>query len=114
MISQEILNLECTKLRALYKNKIQEITLEYCTDDKGEYINWNVLRIKKSQQNLGYGSLVMSEIIHIADNENVRVRLMPTNLWGSDICRLREFCQKHGFIVDNKDKDRMMYYPKKV
>ena len=71
MINQSILNDHAARLRAKFKNKIQEISLEYCTDDQGEYINWNVLRIKSSQQSKGYGSLVMSEIIQVADQENV-------------------------------------------
>ena len=113
MINQSILNDHAARLRAKYKNKIHEISLEYCTDNQGEYINWNVLRIKPSQQSKGYGSLVMSEIVSIADQENVRIKLIPTNLWGSDVQRLRGFCQKYGFIKDSKDKDRMIYYPKK-
>ena len=44
MINQSILNDHAARLRAKYKNKIHEISLEYCTDNQGEYINWNVLR----------------------------------------------------------------------
>jgi GNAT superfamily N-acetyltransferase len=110
LMDQATLNQISTQLKTKFKNKIQEIALEYCIDSKGEYINWNVLRIKKSQQSKGYGSSVMSEIVQYADNENVRIKLLPTNLWGSDVRRLRAFCQKYGFT---KVKDRMIYYPKK-
>jgi GNAT superfamily N-acetyltransferase len=100
-------------VRDKYKNKIQEISLEHCTDTEGDYINFNVLRIKKSQQGKGYGSSIMSAVIQLADRENVRVKLLVTNLWGSDTRQLREFVRKHGFTDAEVEKDRMIYFPKK-
>lgn len=109
MLNQDILNNYCTAIRKKYKSIVQEICLEHCTDAKEQqYINFNVLRIKPNRQNKGYGSLILSEVQRLADVENVRIRLLPTNLWGSDLRRLRGFCQKHGFVQDG---ERMVYYP---
>ena len=108
MITQQILKDFQTIVRKKYKGIVQEIALEHCTDKQGDYINFNVLRIKSRQQSKGYGSLILSEVLRLADVENVRIRLLPTNLWGSDLKRLKQFCQKHGFVQDG---DRMIYYP---
>jgi GNAT superfamily N-acetyltransferase len=111
MITQQILKDFQTIVRKKYKGIVQEIVLEHCTDKQGDYINFNVLRIKPNNQNKGYGSLILSEVLRLADVENVRIRLLPTNLWGSDLKRLKQFCQKHGFVPDG---DRMIYYPQKI
>ena len=97
------------------KNVLHELKLEHCTDEQGEYINLNVLRIKKNQKNKGYGSLILGEIVQFADNENVRIKLLATNLWGSEIKRLYEFYKKHGFVlIKNENDGKMIYYPKKI
>jgi GNAT superfamily N-acetyltransferase len=111
-MDQNVLNEFTGNVREKYKNKIQEINIEHCTDSSGDYIKFNVLRIKKSQQGKGYGSLIMSAIVELADRENVRVILLVTNLWGSDVRQLREFVRKHGFI-ETEEKDWMIYRPKK-
>ena len=100
-----------------YKNKIQELKLEYCTDEYGDYINFNVLRIKKSQQNKGYGSMLMGDIVYLADLFNVRIKLYATNLWGAELKRLYEFCEKQGFVLDKTNDiniGHMIYYSKNI
>ena len=93
---------------------IKELKLEYCVDKQGQFISLNVLIIKSSQKNKGYGSIVMDAIVGLADQHNVRVRLYATNLWGSEQKRLQGFYKKHGFVLIKNDVDSMMiYYPKK-
>ncbi len=117
-MNQNVLNdFSQVLIKTKYKNKIQELKLEHCTDEDGDYINLNVIRIKPSQQNKGYGNAIMSEIVALADSHNVRVRLFATNLWGAELKRLYGFYKKHGFVLIKKDKiniGHMYYYPKKV
>jgi GNAT superfamily N-acetyltransferase len=96
-----------------YKNKIQDLKLEHCTDEHGEYIYLVCIKIKKSQKQKGYGSAVMFDIIQFADNHNVRIKLWVTNVFGSDLKRLYEFYGKQGFFLIKNDNDgHMIYYPK--
>jgi GNAT superfamily N-acetyltransferase len=118
-MNQIVLN-DYTKvlIKTRYKNKIQELKLEYCTDDDGDYINLNVMRIKTSQQNKGYGNAIMSDIVYLADLFNVRIKLYATNLWGADLKRLYGFYKKHGFVLiktkDNINVGKMIYYSKNI
>lgn len=112
-MDQIVLNEFQAKILAKYKKTIQEIALEHCTDVSGDYISFNVLRIKTSQQHKGYGSSVLSAVVQLADRENVRVKLLVTNLWGSDVRQLKQFVRKHGFVETDVEKDRMIYFPKK-
>jgi GNAT superfamily N-acetyltransferase len=102
-------------IKTRYKNKIQELKLEYCTDVDGNYISLNVLRIKKSQQNKGYGSMVTGDIVYLADLFNVHIKLFATNLWGADQKRLYRFYEKNGFVLIKNDNDgHMIYYSKNI
>lgn len=118
ILNQNVLN-DFTKvlIKTKYKNKIQELKLEHCTDADGDYINLNVIRIKTSQQNKGYGSSILYDIILLADNYNVRIKLYVTNLFGAELKRLYAFYKKHGFILIKTTEDvnigKMFYYPKK-
>ncbi|HLO91566.1 MAG TPA: GNAT family N-acetyltransferase [Lentimicrobium sp.] len=95
-----------------YKNLIKELNLEYCTDDNGDYIQLNCIQIKKSQRNKGYGSCVMSDIVRLADDSNVRIKLWVTNIFGTELKVLYEFYRKHGFVLIKNDNDgHMIYYP---
>ena len=117
-MNQNVLN-DFTKvlIKTKYKNKIQELKLEHCTDVDGDYINLNVIRIKVSQQNKGYGNAVMSDLIQLADDHNVRIKLFATNLWGAELKRLYAFYKKHGFVLIKSEEDvnigHMIYYKKK-
>lgn len=111
-MNQNVLN-DFTKvlIKTRYKNIIKELKLEYCTDDS---ISLNVLRIKPSQQNKGYGNAVMSEIVQLADEHNVRIKLFATNLFGAELKRLYGFYKKQGFVlIKNTGDGHMIYYPKK-
>lgn len=95
-----------------YKNKIQTLRLEHCTDTDGHYIYLVCIKIKKSQMTKGYGQAVMSEVIQLADQYNVRVKLYCTNVFGADLNRLYCFYQKLGFVlIKNHNIGEMLYYP---
>lgn len=97
-----------------YKNKIQELKLEYCTDDRN-YIYLVKILIKKSQRKKGYGNAIISDIVQLADKYNVRIKLYMTNIYGMDLKVLYEFYKKHGFILIKNDNDGyMLYYPQKI
>jgi GNAT superfamily N-acetyltransferase len=97
-----------------YKNILQDLKLEYCTDEDGEYIYLVCLKIKKSQQLKGYGAAAMSEVQQLADKHNVRIRLYATNIFGAELKRLYGFYRKLGFVLIKKCNDgEMLYYPSK-
>jgi GNAT superfamily N-acetyltransferase len=96
----------------MYKSIVQNIKLEHCTDDEGDYINLLFIRIKKKLRNKGYGSAVISEIIQLADQYNVRIKLWITDVYGSDLIRLSEFYKKHDMILIKNNN--MIYFPKTV
>jgi len=98
-----------------YKNKIQELKLDYCTDEKGDYIYLICIKIKKSQQKKGYGNAIMDDIVQLADKYNVRIKLWVTNIFGVDLKVLYEFYKKHGFFLIKNDNDgHMIYFPYKI
>jgi len=113
-LNQNILD-ECgSYLKTKYKNILQTLRLENCNDEHGEYIYLVCIKIKKSQKEKGYGTAVLSELIKLADQHNVRIILFPTNIFGADLKRLIAFYIKHGFILSNDDKNnKMIYLPKK-
>ena len=97
-----------------FKNKIQELLLEQCTDDDGEYINLQSIVIKKSQRNKGYGSALLSEIVNYANTHNVRIILNIGNVHSTELKRLYEYYGKHNFFLNkNDDVTKMIYKPKK-
>jgi hypothetical protein len=72
------------------------------------------IKIKKSQQLKGYGSTVMSEIIKLANEHNVRIQLYATSVFGADLKRLYGFYRKYRFVlIKNNNDGHMIYFPKK-
>ena len=114
-LSQKVLDEHIFYLKTIkYKNKIQTLRLEHCTDTDGQYIYLVCIKIKKSQTNKGYGQAVMSEILNVADLHNVRIRLYCTNIFGADLNRLYSFYQKLGFVLNkNTNIDEMLYHPER-
>jgi GNAT superfamily N-acetyltransferase len=97
-----------------YKNVLQSLTLEYNTDQAIPYIYLGLIKIKPSQQNKGYGSSVLSDIIKLADREQLEVRLYATNIYGAELKRLYGFYRKHGFVLIHNNKDgNFIYRPTK-
>lgn len=97
-----------------YKNKIQDLKLEYCTDDDGAYIYLVCIKVKKSQRMKGYGNAIMDDIVRLADDYNVRIKLWVTNIFGTELNVLYEFYRKHGFFLIKKKNDgHMIYLPVK-
>jgi GNAT superfamily N-acetyltransferase len=113
-LNQNVLDEFIVNLKTRYKNKIQDLKLEHCTDEYGDYIYLVCIKVKKSQQKKGYGSSIMSHVVGLADNHNVRIKLWVTNIFGVELKVLYEFYRKHGFIllVDNND-GHMIYFPEK-
>jgi len=92
-----------------YKHVLHELRLEYCTDDNGYvFIHINVIKIKKPEQQKGWGTQVMYDILRFADEHNVRLELYVSNAFGSSIERLYRFYGKLGFIWVTGDKDGKM------
>lgn len=114
ILNQEVLNEYVFYLKNKYKNKILDLRLDHCTDEYGEYIYLKCIIIKESQKNKGYGSTIMSEIINLADDNNVRIVLIVTDMFGSEIDRLYGFYRKLGFIVSNVHNEKMYYIPIKI
>jgi L-amino acid N-acyltransferase YncA len=115
-LNQNVLNgFQSFLIKTKYKNIIKELKLEYCTDEEGiNYMYLVSIQIKKSQREKGYGSAILSEIVQLADNHNVRLHLFATNIFGAELKRLYGFYKKHGFILIKKTGDgHMIYYPKK-
>lgn len=113
-MDQIVLNELMTNLKKVkYKNIIQDLKLNFVTDDC-TYIYLSLIRIKKSQRCQGWGSAVMSELIQLADKENVQLRLYATNVYGAELRRLYGFYRKHGFVLENDQNDgKFIYRPKK-
>lgn len=96
-----------------YRNKIQDLKLEHCTDADGKYIYLVCIKVKKSQQKKGYGNAILDDIVQLADNYNVRVRLWATDIFGMNLKVLYEIYKKHGFVLVNINNDgQMIYFPK--
>lgn len=116
MLDQDIINELVFNLKHIkYKNIIQNLNIECKEDERGLYVDLILIKIKKSQRSKGYGSAVLYEIIKLANTYNVRVKLWVTNVFGSDLKRLFEFYEKHGFIIQIESlPGNMIYYPKKI
>jgi hypothetical protein len=78
------------------------------------YIYLISIKIKESQKLKGWGSVIISNIIQLADEYNVRIKLWITNIYGSDLKRLYSFYRKFGFVlIKNINDGYMIYYSKK-
>ena len=114
-LNQNILDELISYLKKVkYKNIVQDLKLEHCTDEDGDYIYLVCIKIKKSQKEKGYGTAALSEVIKLADIYDVRIILYATSIFGSDLQRLYAFYTKHGFVLIKKENDgKMIYQPKK-
>jgi GNAT superfamily N-acetyltransferase len=115
MLTKIVLKQFCSYLKQdKYKGIVQEVKIEYCTDDDDTvYIHLNTIKIKKPKRNQGYGTKVLVDIVNFADKYNVRVQLYASNIFGSDVNRLYEFYERRGFARIVEDKDGLMIRPKK-
>lgn len=114
MLNQNVLDELIKNLKTKYKSIVQDLRLEYCTDEDGDYIYLVCIKIKKSQQVKGYGSIVMSEIVQLADQHNVRIQLYATSVFGAELKRLYGFYRKYRFVlIKNNNDGHMIYFPKK-
>lgn len=117
-LSQEILKEYSSYLKNVkYKGIVQDVKLEHCTDiddnnlNKGDHhIILRIIRIRKSQRNKGYGSIVLKDIISLANSYNVRIVLYASEKYGSELNGLYKFYEKHGFVQSINDPDHKMIY----
>ncbi len=110
---QEIINKFVYFLKKVkYANAIQDLRLEYCTDNNGGYIRLLLIKMKARMKNLGWGSLVMSDVIRFADEHNVRMKLWITDIYGSDVKRLITFYKRNGFR--SLANGNMIRHPQKI
>lgn len=68
------------------------------------YILIGKIKIKSSQHNKGYGTIVMNEILNFSKNNNIPVTLTPDEIYGSDIDRLINFYERLGFIKNDNSE----------
>jgi len=116
-LTQTILDEFIIKLRKeKYKNKIQDLKLEYCQDENNnEYLYLALINIKKSQRNMGYGSAILDDITQLANQYNLQIKLWVTEIYGSELKRLIGFYKKHGLILFKTNSvNQMIYKPKKI
>jgi GNAT superfamily N-acetyltransferase len=111
-LTQAVLRKFSLDLRKKYL-VIQNLSLiiQDCPATNVRYIELMFIKIKKSQQHRGYGSIVLSAIVGLADSNNIQVRLTPAAMYGTDIQALYGFYLKNGFSY--YDDKTMIYYPKK-
>ena len=112
MLTQATLTKFSLDLRKKYP-VIQNLALliQECPATNVRYIELFFIRIKKSQQQKGYGSTVLSAIVRYADEQQIQIRLTPAAMYGTDIQALYGFYLKNGFSF--YDDKTMIYYPKK-
>jgi ribosomal protein S18 acetylase RimI-like enzyme len=111
MLTKTELKQFCVELkRNKYINVLHEVKLEHNTDDDGTiYVHLNVIKIKKPERNLGWGTKIMSDIVKFADEQNVRIELYASNIFGSNTERLFEFYERQGFSRIIGDRDGKMF-----
>jgi hypothetical protein len=99
-------------LKHKYKNRIQDIQITQCTDSLGTYLKLVLIKIKRSQRNVGYGSTILGELCSFADTINVRIFIKGLYANGHTLKRLYDFYSKQGFVLIKKGfEGEMIYYP---
>ena len=117
-LTQNILKQYCSHLKNIkYKGIVQNVKLEHCTDIDDNNINegdhhiiLRLIQIRKSQRNKGYGSIVLNDIIALANSYNVRMILYASEKYGSELKGLYKFYEKHNFVKVINDPDHKMIY----
>jgi GNAT superfamily N-acetyltransferase len=117
-LSQQILKEYSSYLKNVkYKGIVQNVKLEHCTDidednliEGDQYITLRLIQIRKPMRNKGYGSIVLNDIISLANSYNVRIVLYASEKYGSDLKGLYRFYLRHGFVEIENDPDYKMIY----
>lgn len=112
MVTQHNLTKFSLDLKKKYPIQNLTLILQVCPDTNVQFIGLFFIRIKKSQQMKGYGSLVLSAIVQFSDENNIQVRLTPAAMYGTPIEVLYGFYTKNGF--SHMDDKTMIYFPKKL
>jgi GNAT superfamily N-acetyltransferase len=111
MFDQDALDAFTREVKTKYKGIVQGLNLELQEDGRGMYIRLLLIGIRRSQQGKGHGSEILSSIVRLADEQNVRVVLWPTGVFGADPARLRGFYRRHGFVLTGSGD--MIHHPEK-
>lgn len=117
-LTQDILKQYCSHLKNVkFKGIVQNVKLEHCTDidednliEGDQYITLRLIQIRKPMRNKGYGSIVLKDIIALANSYNVRIVLYASEKYGSDLKGLYKFYLRHGFVKVINDPDHKMIY----
>lgn len=98
-----------------YGNVIEKIQISETADN---YLEIGMIVIKERFRGSGYGTEIMGRIVKYCDMYGKKAHLTPTNEFGSNKKRLRNFYKEFGFVSNkgvNKDfrvKDTMIRLPK--
>jgi GNAT superfamily N-acetyltransferase len=117
-LTQDILKQYCSHLKNVkYKGIVQDVKLEYCTDmddnninEGDQHIILRLIRIRKPMRNKGFGSIVLNDIINLADRYNIRIILYASEKYGSKITGLYKLYERFGFNRIANDPDHKMVY----
>lgn len=88
-------------LRQKYSDVLDRVYM--FVEDDGNRIELNMIKILPEAQGQGHASKIMGEIVRWAKSKNVSVSLTPSDTFGSDPERLRQFYSRFGF---EKNTDR--------
>ena len=94
----------------ILKNKISSLIINIETDTTGEFIHLVLIKIKPSQQNKGYGNLILDHLIKFADTYKLRIKIQLIDFLNKN--KLIGFYRKHGFTLIKNNEFDMVYYPK--
>lgn len=83
---------------------------EKTEDDDIYSIMLGKIKIPASKRGMGYGSKIMNDLIDFSNENNVKIYLTPSDIFGSSVERLKQFYSRFGFAPAN-DGDKMVYAP---
>ena len=75
-----------------FKDIIKDLKIDLSSNEDGsEYIYLGLIILRKKERNKGHGSLIMKEIISLANEYELPIKLYSTAAYGSKIDKLNEF-----------------------
>lgn len=98
----EIFKENLSDLRKQYRDKNIDLSA-YGSIDKG--VTLSKIEVQKSYRGKGLATKAMQDLIKIADDNGVLLKLSPTNEFGASKSRLIDFYKRFGFI-ENKGRSK--------
>jgi predicted GNAT family N-acyltransferase len=88
------------------KDSLIDVQISYkINSNKNEYyIFLQKIIVKKKRRNSGLGTFVMRDIIEFCNENNLKLTLSVSDLYGSDINRLKQFYENLGFVENNNEE----------